>query len=322
MIFDTTAQKIVGNLGWVDKGTIWTFDVKGGIEGRIPVDGTTYVDLRRGAAGLFRLVHHHSADQAVSVRRVAEPDRELASVRFASGRPSFTGDPDFWRHVDPIVRINTPEGQRFRLIDAARGRVTDLDLSWFTAGDYDRGYQGLVDCISLPGTDQVVVSVQRSSKLIVIDAVQNKAVGAIELRGRGGNPQLRLSGGDFLASDYDTLCRVDIRSLSVVRSARLQPGPRPRMSQFIGNYDIGRGTCVVARPFSGDVVLLDSKTLKLLGRAEIGGQPLDVCLISETSVVTREWKTGRVAMGRLAAPLFAKILNRLRYRRNVEPPDC
>jgi hypothetical protein len=283
----------------VDKGALWTFDLRSQTEGRISVEGAQYLTLRPGSNGLFRLIHHQSADQAVSIRRVAEPARELASIRYKSGKPAFQGDLDLWKQVDPAMIIQTSSGPGLRLINAAQEQMVDLDLTWFTNGGYDLGYQGLADCMSMPTAETIVVSVQRSSKLVLIDPKKDKPIGSIELADRGGNPTLRMvTAHDFLASDYDTLCRVESRSLAVSRSAVLQGAAAPNTRQFIGDYDVGFGTCAVARPFSGDVLLLDSESFKVRGHAQIGGQPLAVCLTSESSVLTRDWKTGRVGIGR------------------------
>jgi hypothetical protein len=100
------------------------------------------------------------------------------------------------------------------------------------------------------------------------------------------------SASDFLADDYDTLCRVDLKTMSVVASRQLQA----TTGHFIGDYDLNAdGTCVVARPYSGDVLLVDSERFEELSRAPADGQPLHVCMVSETRVVTRDWKTGRVS---------------------------
>lgn len=299
MIFDAETQTMVGNLGWLDKGALWKFDLRSQTEDWISVEGAQYLTLRPGSNGFFRLVHHQSADQAVSIRRVREPARELASVRYNSGTPAFQGDLDLWKQVDPAMIIQTSSGPRLRLINVAEQRLVDLDLTWFTNGNYDLGYQGLVDCMTMTGTGTIVVSVQRSSKLVLIDPDKDGPIGAIELADRGGNPTLRKrTGNDFHASDYDTLCRVDSRSFAVSQSAVLQEAAAPNTRQFVGDYDIGSGTCAVARPFSGDVLLLDSESFKVLGHAKVGGQPLAVCLISESTVLTRDWKTGRVGTGR------------------------
>jgi hypothetical protein len=298
MIFDPAAHIVVGNMGWVDKGALWTFDTQNQTEGRVPIAGARFLSLRAGANGMFRLVHHHSPDQAVSIRRLSEPDVELASIRFDRGRTRFLGQAELWRSVDPAVVMKTDSQTRLMLIDALRMRVVDLDLSWFTNANYDLGYQDLVDCITIPAADRVIVSVQRSSELVVIDLESNERIGSIPLADRGGNPNLHWrSDNEFVASDYDTLCRVDSGSSSVSKAVRLQGAADPSTQQFIGDCDIGSVTGVVARPFSGDVLLVDSENFDVLGRAAIDGQPLAVCRVSQSRVVTRDWKTGSVAMG-------------------------
>jgi len=299
MIFDATANLVVGNMGWVDKGALWAFDPVRCAETTITVEGAQYLSLRAGAKGLFRLVHHRSPNQTISIRSVARPDVELASVEMVRSEPNFIGDLSFWQHVDPAAIIATERGQRLVLIDAGRQRVVDLELALYSNGNYDLGYQGLTDCMTI-GREHVIVSVQRSSELVVIDLDRNARVGAIPLAGRGGNPMLsKRTQRDFLASDYDTLCRVDAQSLKALNCRRLQEGSAMNSRQFIGDYDLGWDSCVVARPFSGDVLRLDSESFDEIGGTSVSGQPLAICSISNTQVVTRDWKSGRAAVSEL-----------------------
>jgi hypothetical protein len=294
MIFDKDARLLVDNMGWVDRGALWVYDVVKQKEKLIRIDGAKFLRLRAGERGFFSAVHGESGDRAISVRRIAEPEVELTSVRFHDDEPVFAGETEFWKSVDSVAIVSVGTGQQLLHIDAAHGQVTRLDLSWFTGANYDLGYQQLVGCLTLPGTHLVVVSVQRSSRLIVIDTLKNQPVAQIELADRGGNPVMRIrSASDFLADDYDTLCRVDLETMSVVATKRLQATTK---MLFIGEYDLNAdGTCVVARPYSGDVLLVDSERFNELSRASADGQPLHVCMVSETRVVTRDWKTGRVS---------------------------
>ena len=297
MIFDASANLVVGNAGWVDKGALWTFDPARRVEKTITVEGARYLTLRAGANGLFRLFHHGGSDHAVSIRRVAESDLELSSVRISNAIAIFAGDMALWEHVDPVTIVATGSGQRLIKIDALRREGTDLNLAWYTNDTYDLGYQGLTDCMCVDSA-RVIVSVQRSSELVILDSNRNQRVGAISLANRGGNPILRMrTPNEFFASDYDTLCRVDVHSLAVLNCARLQDGGGNNMRQFIGDYDLGWGVCVVARPFSGDVLRLNPDSFEVLGRAQIGDQPLAVCLVAEDRFVTRDWKTGRASVG-------------------------
>ena len=300
MIYDESTGTVVGNLGWVDRGSVWTFSTQSGVEARISIEGTQFLGLRAGKNGLFRLVHHHSADMVVSIRRIADPSVELAAVRSHGGQPHFSGDTALWGEVDPSAIIQTDIGPRLILIDAKRETIKSLDLSWFNDANYDLGYQGLVDCLTLQAPGLVAVAVQRSSDLVLIDIADNARVGSIMLAGRGGNPKLLpLSGSEFLATDYDCLCVVDAGTDTVRHSPPLQSASPPNTQQFIGDVDIAGTTCAVARPFSGDVALVDLGTFRILGTAPVGGQPLSICLLSGSRFLTRDWKTGTPCLGKL-----------------------
>jgi hypothetical protein len=296
MFFDATANLVVGNAGWVDLDSLWTFDPTSHAEKTIAVEGAKYLTLRAGEGGLFRVVHHGSPRQIISIRAFAEPGMMLAAVEMADGKVNFTGDLTLWQHFDPSAIFNAERGQRLIFLHALEQRIIDLDLSWFFNENYDLGYQSLIDCMTIDAK-RVIVSIQRSSDLVIMDLDSNVRVGTAPLAGRRGNPLLtKRTSEDFLSSDYDTLCRVDSRSLSVLASQRLQDAGGSNTQQFIGDYDCGWGACVVARPFSSDVVRLDPENLEIEAHTKVDGQPLSVCLISKDQVVTRDWKTGRVAV--------------------------
>ena len=223
MIYDQATDTVVGNVGWVDHGSLWLFSVTSRAERQIAVDGATFLGVKAGLNGLFRVAHHHSGGVAVSIRKYDIPAQELASLRIVGDLPVMAGDAALWRFVDPAVIVQTDAGPRVFHVDAEHGAVTDLDLRWYSAANYDLGYQGLVDCISLPDAGLVAVSVQRSSELVLIDIHRNERAGAIMLAGRGGNPALsRRSNGELTASDYDCLCLVDVKTGAVTASNPLQ----------------------------------------------------------------------------------------------------
>ena len=108
---------------------------------------------------------------------------------------------------------------------------------------------------------------------------------------------LRCSAKQFLASDYDTICVVDIEGRNLMRSARLQAAEPSNYRLFVGDYDLGEaGEIIVARPFSADVVKLDAN-LMIVDQVAVSGQPLAICLMSEGQFLTRDWKTGEATVG-------------------------
>ena len=223
---------------------------------------------------------------------------ELASLRPDRDGWSFHGDSALWGEHLALLMVSASGRPDLLLVDGPAETVQRLDLSWFDDENYDRGYQGLVDCLALPAAGVVVVSVQRSSDLVLIDLEQNARVGSIRLAGRGGNPELRgWSGTEFFASDYDSLCLVDGQARRAKCSSVLQPAAPLNSNQFTGDYDLAETTCVVARPFSGDVLHLEIGSFVELGRAPVPGQPFSVCMTSNRSFLTRDWKTGKLEAG-------------------------
>lgn len=297
MIFDPITNTAFGSLGWVDHASLWCWDAEAAVERRVPVPDAQYVSVHRHADGLLRIMHHGEVAVA-SIRACANPHVELASLRPGPEGWRFQGDGTLWGEHLALLMMSASGRPELLLVDGPIARVRCLDLSWFNDENYDRGYQGLVDCLALPEAGMVVVSVQRSSELVLIDPDRNARVGSIRLAGSGGNPKLRRwSNTEFFASDYDSLCLVDAASRSARCSGVLQPAAPPNTNQFTGDYDLDGTTCVVARPFSGDVLRLAIDSFAVLGRAPVPGQPLSVCMTSSQSFLTRDWKTGKLEVG-------------------------
>lgn len=296
MILDSMNGRLIDNLGWVDRGFLWVYTIATHETKMVPVGNAGYLIIKQGSFGYFLVI----CGTDLSVRHVAEPENPLATVSVSSDGAVFTGDSKLWVHVDTNVRIEDEHtGAKLIHVDASQERIRYIDLSWYNNDTYDLGYQGLTDCMTLPDGSRLVVSVQRSSSLVIIDLEENRQVGSIALADRGGNPALRMrTPGDFLASDYDTMCRVQISDMQVATQTRLQraSGGTP---QWIGYYHLNDDdTLVVARPFSGDVLLVDSRDFSVLSSAQIACQPLVARRISNTEVLARDWTSGQPHIGR------------------------
>lgn len=296
MISNSDATIVVDNLGWVDRGALWIYDVREERERRLEIADADHLGIEAAGNDLFLLKHNIPA-LTVSLRAFDAPEVELASIRYEGSRWRFTGDKTLWRSADRAIVIQDPAGPQLFWMDPADDTVSQLDLSWFNAKSYDLGYQGIVDCLPIPATDQIWVSIQRSSTLIVMDRNTNQRVGQIELAGRSGNPRLRLlTGRRVLASDYDTLCVIDIDS-QTTRETRLLQKPIGGRRHFVGDYDVRDSTCAVARTFSGDALLLDTESWAELARTRVEGQPLSMCLLKDGRFIARDWQTGHLSTG-------------------------
>lgn len=223
---------------------------------------------------------------------------------------TFGGDISAWQHLPHAYVAYFASDQVgddvLFTVDHHRRAVETQQFEWFD-DTYDRGYQGIIGVTEVPDQDLLVIAVQRSSTLILYDPRSRRVVRKIELAGRLGNPnpRFRKMAPEVWVDDYDTLLRLDVRDWLVRDKARLQgPGsgePAPEARAFIGGFDFNRdeSLCAVARPFSGDVVALDTQTFKVTGRARTGRQPLDVALWSDGRVFARDWKTGDLLQGTL-----------------------
>lgn len=181
-------------------------------------------------------------------------------------------------------------------VDPKSQEVRRLDQGWFNADAYDLGYQGLTECIQRPAGNGFIVSVQRSSTLVLLDHEGRSVAGEIALLDRGGNPELHfLSASVLLATDYDTLVEISFPEGRVCRAVRLQDGEGQFGQQFVGEPGVtGDGRHVlVPRPFSKDVLLFDVSNFTVRRRAEAPFQPLTACALDEERFVCRDWKTGK-----------------------------
>lgn len=301
----TSRDRLVAldNLGWVDGGRLWKLDLEAKTESLIEVPGATHLALANGQAECFRVVHHGDPTSRISVRSFQDPSSELAAVHRGPNGFEFTGDVGAWQYVDSAVVIDGDPIQRIACVDWRAREVRALALSWFNGEAFDLGYQGLTGCLSLPGDRHVAVSVQRSSDLVIIDREDGGLVTTIRLGEHGGAGNMQLvSDSELLVTDYDALCRVDLVTRKVIARAVLQAATPPFTRQFIGEYTlIDSGDIALARPFSGDIALVERDSLRLRGRQFVGGQPLTIACAADGTLVSRDWKSGELRLSKGSA---------------------
>ena len=93
---------------------------------------------------------------------------------------------------------------------------------------------------------------------------------------------------------------IDASDWQIINSILLQ-GADEKCQQFIGDYCFNHDEtlCAVARPFSGDVVAVDMNKFEVTSTCTLGDQPLSVALMSDGTVYSRDWKTGKLLRGTL-----------------------
>jgi hypothetical protein len=123
----------------------------------------------------------------------------------------------------------------------------------------------------------------------------------LDIGGAAGSPKLTLheEAGEVWTTDYDAVAVITAASWKVRRRIRLQDAAAATQL-FIGGLSFApvQGMCLVARPYSHDVVALDMSSLRIRGTATLGREPIEAALLSSGEVVARDWKTGDLLRGR------------------------
>ena len=302
MIVNRERTTVLSSIGWVDGDAIWCLDTASGTPRTIPLHtGARYSSLHGSDTERFVIVHHFDGARFMaSVSLFSAAEITVSAASYENGRTSLSGNAAAW---DGLPQLFTSYlGQPWNdhvLVRIESGHVHIQRLEWYDSS-YDKGYQGVIDVIALPDPRYALISVQRSSELVLHDLETGQASRKISLGTRQGNPRLTLrrSGKEVWATDYDTLVSVDTGSWSVRRTKRLQ-GAISGTRQFIGDYSFSAdGGCCVARPYSGDVVVVDER-LKIRRKARLGRQPHEAIELPNGDVIARDWKTGDLLRGRM-----------------------
>ena len=309
MIANHDRTILLSSLGWVERDAVWLCHVPSGAVETIPcATGARYTSLHMAEASpRFALAHHFDGQRFdVTVRDFTDPRavRARASLN-ERGESTLEGEPSVWSDVPRLyveyLRIGSWRDFFLLNVSATTGEIKVQPLEWYGEA-YDKNYQGVTGVLPTNDGRRAIFSVQRSSKLIVQDLQTGKKVGTIVLGDRHGNPRpsLRRAEAEIWAIDYDTLVVVRTEDGRILRSARLQP-ERAGTQEFVGDFSFSPDDrlCVVARPFSGDVVAVEPETLKIKSSAKSGGQPLELVALPEGHVVARDWKSGALLRGTL-----------------------
>ena len=307
MISDPDRTTVLSSMGWVEADAIWRYDVAGGRPETIPLgSGARYLSLRGGDSDRFTVVPHLDGRRfEISVRRFESPTEVLAQATLDETGGRFTGDASVWKgfsriYIEYLGFGGWNDYVLVRLLPTV-DRIEVHRLPWYDER-YDKGYQAVIDAVELPGEGLALVSVQRSSKLVLHDLETDEQKGTVETGGQAGNPQLELrrGGEEIWTIDYDTLVRIRAADRRVLRRKRLQ-GAAMGTGLFVGEWSFtpDEELCVVARPYSGDVVGVDPGSFQVKCTAKLGQQPLAVMALAGSEVIARDWKTGALLRGTL-----------------------
>lgn len=309
MIINSAGTQAACSLGWVHKGGLWVYRIGDASPRIVKLSDAKYLTVRAGKHDFFSVLHHWDDNKLIiTAHNQSEPQRPISCISlrqagFGWAQPAFahTGDSSVWQEL-PRAYVAFAFGDFHLFLVKINGETSMQTFNWYNNANYDKGYQGIVGVEEVPNSTLLIVSVQRDSNPILYDPDTGKEVRKLSLADRGGNPQFRFrsSANEFWADDYDHIVKLDATSLIVKATEQLQETGKGGR-QFIGDFsfDQSERLCLVARPFSGDVIGIDCDSMRQTYRVELGSQPLEAGLLGDDTVVALDWKTGEFLSGKL-----------------------
>jgi hypothetical protein len=302
VIFNNERTQAVSSLGWVDKGSLWVYSIGEASPRKVVLSDAKYLSVKSGAEDFFAVVHHWDGNRLeISAHSHSKPQHSISRLSLRQAIPNFPskitilreGDLSVWERL-PGAFTGYAFGDYQLVLTRHVGEDDVQTFAWFDNG-YDKGYQGIVGVTDVPDSALLIVSVQRDSHPVLYDPESKKAVGKLSLQDRRGNPSfhLRITGHEFWAVDYDTVVKLDAKTLTVKNAVCLENRDRGK-SQFVGSlcFSPDETRCLVARPFRGDAVVFDANSMSIVQRIDLGRQPLAIGWLAEGTLISRDWKTG------------------------------
>src|SRR5262249_49785468 len=299
MLINSPESHVISNLGWIDRGNLWVCDTESSQITTIPLSDADYLTLHRGDGDIFAVVHNFANERLeISAHDISAPQEDLSRISFIAGLAEFAGDPLVWLKLPRAYVI----GANYLLLLDARKQTAELrEFAWFKES-YDHDVQGIIGVTEVPGKALVIVSIQRDSEPVLYCPEEDQVMRKIPLAGRSGSPVFRFRKGatEAWVNDYDMLLRLNPEDWSIQDQVRLQWEP-PGIDRFIGDFAFNKdeSLCAVARPFSGDVIALDTSSFNVTHRVRLGKHPFDVVLLANGRIIARDWQSGALLKGSL-----------------------
>jgi hypothetical protein len=314
MIINTAGTLAISNMGGLDGGNLWSYKLGRLRPELVRLSDSKWLSLIGGANDWFVLIHQE--DEA-STRLTVHSFQNIAEIVSSIELDTSNTKPQAFSKItnSPILgeksersflpkayAIRSRTGPSLLLVDWKKGTVEIRTLSWHKEF-YDTMYQGILEVVEIPGSPLLLISIQRDSAPVIYDYVQGKVIRKLKLADRNGNTQLffRRQAPELWASDYDTLVKMDSRNYDVLDTVKLQEGQVGMARSNIGKYYFGPDErfCVVARPHSGDIAIVDPSSFRIVGNIKTEGLPEDVGFLGHDHVISRDLRTGHLLQATL-----------------------
>ena len=244
--------------------------------------------------------------------RFDEPSREFGRVEWGADGGVAKEATEAWANLPPVW-LGGGCGAGDRFADAYRlrsdGTVRPLSFDWYTDPPYDHMYIAPSMTAINPLTGDLLVGMGRVPKIIVCDPETGAKKREVLLESFSNSSKLLIDEPNetLWAIGYDTLFCLSLFNLQHSGSRLLEERQRDEKTGMMSQRFAGRmvlqpdlNRLCVSRPFSGDVVAVDARTLDIVATARTGGQPLSLAVVDDLAIV-RTWKTGELRRATLRA---------------------
>ncbi len=301
MIPSSDESKIISSMGWVDKGSLWILDTQSRRISSEKISEAKSLTLYRGYDDHFAVAHHYDGHgQEITAHAFSHPEEIISRLILSPEGGHLEGASQVWQYLPSAYSRSF--GSLGDFLFLLRGEEIEVQkLDWFN--EYDRGYQNILDAFEVPGSDLVIFSIQRDSRPVLYDTIEQRIIKKLDLAERMGNPLLkfRRKAPELWVNDYDTLVRIEPKNWAVKSSLELPAPKNAGTMEFISDFTFNRdeSLCAAARPLTGDVVLLNTASLRIESKCVLGGQPFEAALISDGRIYARDWKSGDLLSGKV-----------------------
>jgi hypothetical protein len=304
MIYNDKYGKIISNLGWVDKGSLWFHDLELKKSYSEKISSADYLSLNQINKDYFSILHLLGDNHfMISIHHFDNPGKILSSYDFNNYKITIKDEEALIKYVPRYYIVGLKQNGSYDnhlAILSSNSIIIDFEIfDWYRNGAYDFGYQNLLTVNEF--NDLLLFTIQRDGSLYLYDKNKEKLIKRISLPGNLGNPRLRfLSSNDYILIDnYDTIVKLKVNNWKVKKSKLIQAPDNNMAQQFIGEFNLtpDEKACIIPRPFSGDVVILDTKKLKIRQTINIGKQPIEAILSNDGQIISRDWQSGEFLDG-------------------------
>ncbi len=312
MIRDENGATIISSLGWVEKNSLWIFDTENETLRKVELGAAEYLSLFSGAFDHFSVAHHYDKSKVeITAHSFESPETILSRISVTEDGHKFDGNSEVWKFLPKAyieyLSHNGIDDYWLLLVNPTNNTIDYQRFDWYD-DNYDKGYQGIIGVTEIPNNHLLLISVQRDSHPVLWDPVEQRMVRKLSLgNGVFGNPRLRYRSKayELWADDYDSLVKLSPIDWSVEAIRRLQPA-EDGTAQFIGEYSFSsdESLCIVPRPFSGDVLGVNTRDLSVKHVCKTGGQPLEATILNDNRIYARDWQTGQLLTGKMKRKLF------------------